>query len=153
MTMHNPPHPGEFIRETYIEPFKISIRSLAKSLGVSPSTLARIVSMRNAVSPEMALRSYCLENSGRAKTNFLIHVRPQHQYVSSGSGELLVGELLSFERLESEFNEFLAHRGLKADNIRSPGKYRIEEYFDREMLDLVNSLYAIDFRLGAYEMI
>ena len=33
MTMHNPPHPGEFIRETYIEPFDISIRSLAESLG------------------------------------------------------------------------------------------------------------------------
>ena len=56
MTMHNPPHPGEFIRETYIEPFDISIRSLADSLGVSPSTLVRVVSTRSAVSPEMALR-------------------------------------------------------------------------------------------------
>ena len=56
MTMHNPPHPGEFIRTTYIDPFDISIRSLAESLGVSPSTLARIVGMRSAVSPEMALR-------------------------------------------------------------------------------------------------
>lgn len=56
MSMHNPPHPGEFIRKTYIDPFDISIRSLAESLGVSPSTLARIVSTRSAVSPEMALR-------------------------------------------------------------------------------------------------
>jgi addiction module HigA family antidote len=56
MAMHNPPHPGEFIRETYIEPFDISIRSLAKNLGVAASTLARIVSVRSAVSPEMALR-------------------------------------------------------------------------------------------------
>ena len=56
MTMHNPPHPGEFIRETYIDPFDISIRSLAESLGVASSTLARIVSMRSGISPEMALR-------------------------------------------------------------------------------------------------
>lgn len=56
MSMHNPPHPGEFIRKTYIDPFDISIRSLAESLDVSPSTLARIVSARSAVSPEMALR-------------------------------------------------------------------------------------------------
>ena len=56
MAMHNPPHPGEFIRDTYVEPFDISIRSLAGSLGVSPSTLTRIVSMRSGVSPEMALR-------------------------------------------------------------------------------------------------
>ena len=56
MAMHNPPHPGEFIRETYIGPFDISIRSLAENLGVAASTLARIVSERSAVSPEMALR-------------------------------------------------------------------------------------------------
>lgn len=56
MAMHNPPHPGEFIRVTYIEPFDISIRSLAESLGVSPSTLARIVGERSGISPDMALR-------------------------------------------------------------------------------------------------
>jgi len=56
MAMHKPPHPGEFIRETYIEPFDISIRSLAENLGVAASTLARVVSERSAVSPEMALR-------------------------------------------------------------------------------------------------
>jgi len=56
MAMHNPPHPGEFIRETYIEPFDISIRSLAESLGVAASTLTRITSERSSISPEMALR-------------------------------------------------------------------------------------------------
>jgi antitoxin HigA-1 len=56
MAMHNPPHPGEFIRATYIEPFDVSIRSLAESLGVSPSTLARIIGERSGISPEMALR-------------------------------------------------------------------------------------------------
>ena len=56
MAMHNPPHPGEFVRGTYIEPFDISIRSLAENLGVAASTLARVVAERSAVSPEMALR-------------------------------------------------------------------------------------------------
>jgi addiction module HigA family antidote len=56
MPMHNPPHPGEFIRATYIEPFDISIRSLAGNLGVAASTLARIVSERSAISPKTALR-------------------------------------------------------------------------------------------------
>lgn len=56
MAMHNPPHPGEFIRETYIEPFDISIRSLAENLDVAASTLARVVGERSAVSPDMALR-------------------------------------------------------------------------------------------------
>jgi addiction module HigA family antidote len=56
MSMHNPPHPGEFIRATFIEPFDISIRSLAENLGVAPSTLTRLISARSGVSPEMALR-------------------------------------------------------------------------------------------------
>jgi addiction module HigA family antidote len=54
--MHNPPHPGEFIRSTYVEPFDLSIRSLAESLGVSPSTLTRIINGNSGISPEMALR-------------------------------------------------------------------------------------------------
>lgn len=56
MSMHNPPHPGEFILATYIEPYDTSVRALAVSLGVSPSTINRIVKGQSAVSPSMALR-------------------------------------------------------------------------------------------------
>jgi antitoxin HigA-1 len=56
MAMHNPPHPGEFIRSVYLEPFEMSVRTLAKNLGVAPSTLNRIVAGKSGVSPEMALR-------------------------------------------------------------------------------------------------
>lgn len=56
MTMHNPPHPGEFIREVYLAPYEISVRGLAESLGVSASTLARIINGQSGISPEMALR-------------------------------------------------------------------------------------------------
>lgn len=56
MAMHNPPHPGEFILGTYMEPFGLSGRSLAESLNVSPSTLNRVLKQQSGVSPEMALR-------------------------------------------------------------------------------------------------
>lgn len=56
MTMHNPPHPGDFIKEVYLEPFGISSRQLAASLGVSPSTLSRLLKGDSGISPEMALR-------------------------------------------------------------------------------------------------
>ena len=36
MRMHNPPHPGEFIREVYLEPFGISTRRVAEKLKVAP---------------------------------------------------------------------------------------------------------------------
>jgi addiction module HigA family antidote len=54
--MHNPPHPGDFIREVYLDPFGISSRQLASSLGVSPSTLSRLLKGDSGISPEMALR-------------------------------------------------------------------------------------------------
>ena len=56
MSLHNPPHPGEFIRAIYIEPFDISVRKVAESLGVSPSTLNRLLNGESNISPEMALR-------------------------------------------------------------------------------------------------
>ena len=56
MTMHNPPHPGEFIRDVYLEPFGITGRQLSLKLGVSPSTLNRILKGNSGLSSEMALR-------------------------------------------------------------------------------------------------
>ena len=54
--MHNPPHPGEFITEVYLEPFGVSGRELAARLDVSASTLSRVLSGASRVTPEMALR-------------------------------------------------------------------------------------------------
>jgi antitoxin HigA-1 len=56
MAMHNPPHPGEFITEVYLEPNGISGRELAVKLGVAPSTLNRVLKGSSGISPEMALR-------------------------------------------------------------------------------------------------
>lgn len=56
MAMHNPPHPGEFITEVYLEPNGISGRELALKLGVAASTLSRVLNGLSGVSPEMALR-------------------------------------------------------------------------------------------------
>jgi addiction module HigA family antidote len=56
MTTHNPPHPGEFITEVYLEPNSLSGRELAAKLGVAASTLNRILTGASGISPEMALR-------------------------------------------------------------------------------------------------
>ena len=56
MAMYNPPHPGEFIKEIYITPYDISVRKVAESLDVSPSTLNRLINKESNISPEMALR-------------------------------------------------------------------------------------------------
>ena len=56
MAMHNPPHPGEFIVATYMEPYDLSCRFLAGKLDVAASTLNRVLKSQSGVSPEMALR-------------------------------------------------------------------------------------------------
>lgn len=56
MAMHNPPHPGEFITDVYLEPYGISGRELATKLDVVPSTLSRLLKGNSRITPEMALR-------------------------------------------------------------------------------------------------
>ena len=56
MGMHNPPHPGEFITEVYLEPNNLSGRELAVKLDVAASTLNPILKGTSGISPEMALR-------------------------------------------------------------------------------------------------
>mgnify|MGYP003963671959 CR=1 FL=1 len=54
--MHNPPHPGEFIQETYLDPFDISHNAMAERLNVAGSTFNRLAKGESSVSPEMAYR-------------------------------------------------------------------------------------------------
>jgi len=56
MQMHNPPHPGEVIRELCLEPLELSVTAAAEALGVSRKTLSSILNGHAGISPEMALR-------------------------------------------------------------------------------------------------
>lgn len=56
MAQYNPTHPGEFIKETYIDPLNISLRKVAQDLDVSPSTFSRLIKGESDLSPEMALK-------------------------------------------------------------------------------------------------
>ena len=56
MRMHNPPHPGEIIREFCIEPLNLSVTEAANALGVTRKTLSALLNGRSGISPEMAIR-------------------------------------------------------------------------------------------------
>ena len=56
MVMHNPPHPGEVIRELCITPLGLSVTKAAEGLGVSRKTLSALLNGRFGISPEMAIR-------------------------------------------------------------------------------------------------
>lgn len=64
MTMYNPPHPGEIIRNVYLEATDLSIRQIAEMMDISASSLNRLVNGKSSISPEMAIRlSICLGRS------------------------------------------------------------------------------------------
>lgn len=54
--MHNPPHPGEVLRDTVLADGRLSVTEFAKKLGVSRVALSRVINGRAAVSADMALR-------------------------------------------------------------------------------------------------
>jgi len=54
--MHNPPHPGEVLKELCLEPMEITVTAAAEALGVSRKTLSAILNGRAGISPEMAIR-------------------------------------------------------------------------------------------------
>ena len=57
LQQHNPPHPGELIYRTYIEPFSdVSGNMVADKLVVARSTFNRLLTGKAGISPEMAVR-------------------------------------------------------------------------------------------------
>ena len=56
MKMHNPPHPGEVLRDLCLAPLGLTVTEAARALGVSRKTLSGILNGRAGISPEMAVR-------------------------------------------------------------------------------------------------
>ena len=56
MGMHNPPHPGEIIKEFCVEPLHLTVTKAAESLGVTIKTFSMLLNGKSGISPEMALR-------------------------------------------------------------------------------------------------
>lgn len=54
--MHNPPHPGEVIRDGVFAESGMTVIEFARRLGISRVALSRVLHGHAAVSPEMAIR-------------------------------------------------------------------------------------------------
>ncbi len=68
-SMHNPPHPGETLREDVLPALGLTVTEAAGQLGITRAALSRVLNGRTGISPEMALRIekwLGVENGGRA---------------------------------------------------------------------------------------
>lgn len=54
--MYNPPHPGEILKELWLEELNLSITDTAKALGVSRVAISEIINGRRRISAGMAFR-------------------------------------------------------------------------------------------------
>ena len=86
MPMKNPPHPGEIIRDLYIEPLDLTVTQAAAGLGVSRKTLSLLLNGHAGISPEIAVRlpevcktTRSLANLGHLRRPIKRHMKPvQH---------------------------------------------------------------------------
>jgi addiction module HigA family antidote len=56
LRMHNPPHPGQVVRELCLAPLGLSVTAAAKALGVTRKSLSELLNGKSGISPEMAIR-------------------------------------------------------------------------------------------------
>lgn len=54
--MHNPPHPGEVLREDVLPGLSLTVTEAARQLRITRVALSRVLHGKAAVSPDMALR-------------------------------------------------------------------------------------------------
>ena len=59
--MHNPPHPGEVLREDVIAPLGLSVTDAADRLAMSRVALSRVLNGKAGISTDLAVR---LEQAG-----------------------------------------------------------------------------------------
>ena len=67
--IHNPPHPGETLRDDVLPALGVTVTDAAAQLGVTRAALSRVLNGHAAISPEMALRLegwLGVKNGGRA---------------------------------------------------------------------------------------
>lgn len=56
MVMHNPLHPGLVVKDALIDNTGLTVTEAADRIGVTRTTLSRLLNGKSGISPEMALR-------------------------------------------------------------------------------------------------
>ena len=74
--MKNHPHPGELLREDVLVPLRIEVTDAAQRLGMSRTTLSRVINGRAGISPDLAVR---LERAGVSTARFWMTLQANYE--------------------------------------------------------------------------
>jgi len=75
MTMHEPLHPGEIVKDALIDGAGLSVTEAASKLDISRTALSRLLNCHVSISPEMALR---LSKLLRTSIEMWINIQAQY---------------------------------------------------------------------------
>lgn len=75
MTMHNPPHPGEVLREEVIVALGLTVTEAARRLAMSRVALSRVLGGKAAISSDLAVR---LEQAGVSTARAWLAMQANH---------------------------------------------------------------------------
>lgn len=76
MMMKNPPHPGELLREDVLIPLEVEVTEAAQRLGISRSSLSRVINGHAGISPNLAVR---LEMAGVSTARFWMNLQSNYE--------------------------------------------------------------------------
>lgn len=74
--MKNHPHPGLLLREDVLQPLGIEVTDAAQRLGMSRTTLSRVINGRAGISPDLAIR---LERAGVSTARFWMTLQTNYE--------------------------------------------------------------------------
>ncbi|KMY84958.1 HigA protein (antitoxin to HigB) [Candidatus Paraburkholderia calva] len=74
--MKNHPHPGELLREDVLAPLGVEVTDAAQRLGMSRTSLSRVVNGRAGISPDLAVR---LERAGVGTARFWMVLQANYE--------------------------------------------------------------------------
>lgn len=74
--MKNHPHPGELLRKDVLLPLGIEVTDAAHRLGMSRTTLSRVINGRAGISPDLAIR---LERAGVSTARFWMTLQANYE--------------------------------------------------------------------------
>lgn len=85
--MKNHPHPGELLREDVLIPLGIEVSEAAQRLGISRTTLSRVINGHAGISPNLAVR---LEQAGVSSARFWMNLQANYELSKELEGDLPV---------------------------------------------------------------
>jgi len=65
MQMHKPAHPGEVLKEVYLEPLQLTVTDAANALGVTRKALSELVNERITAYPVSGEINHSVEDPGK----------------------------------------------------------------------------------------